>query len=135
MVPSEKLLPGVDRAIAAMSEPMVSHDCVAFYLLSGEMSRSVTVVQSGQGADEVLAGYDWYPPLAGVPRDDAVQAYSRVFIDRPHAALAGILEPERLLDHDASGRFVSDHFAMPGATDTLDAALRLDSSVMLVDDP
>ena len=49
-----------------MSEPMVSHDCVAFYLLSEDVSKSVKVVQSGQGADEVLAGYDWYPPLAGV---------------------------------------------------------------------
>jgi asparagine synthase (glutamine-hydrolysing) len=135
MVPSEKLLPGVDRAIAAMSEPMVSHDCVAFYLLSGEVAKSVTVVQSGQGADEVFAGYDWYPPLAEVPRDQAVDAYSRVFVDRPHADLAAIVEPDRLLARDASRQYVADHFAAPGATRTLDAALRLDSSVMLVDDP
>ncbi len=135
MVPAHGLLPAVDRAVAAMSEPMVSHDCVAFYLLSGEVSRAVTVVQSGQGADEVLAGYDWYPPLADVPREDSVAAYSRVFVDRPHADLAEILEPERLLDHDASGEYVRTHFAAPGATSTLDAALRLDSSVMLVDDP
>jgi asparagine synthase (glutamine-hydrolysing) len=135
MVASEKLLPGVDRAIAAMSEPMVSHDCVAFYLLSGEVSKSVTVVQSGQGADEVFAGYDWYPPLADVPREAAVDAYSRVFVDRPHAELAAILEPDWLLAHDASRQYVTEHFATPGATRTLDAALRLDSSVMLVDDP
>ncbi len=66
---SSRLLPGIDSAIAAMSEPMVSHDCVAFYLLSQDVSQHVKVVQSGQGADEVLAGYDWYPPLASVPRD------------------------------------------------------------------
>jgi len=135
MVPSERLLPSVDRAIAAMSEPMVSHDCVAFYLLSGEVSKSVTVVQSGQGADEVFAGYDWYPPLAAIPRDDAVDAYTKVFVDRPHAELATILEPERLLDHDASREYVAEHFAAVGADSTLDAALRLDSSIMLVDDP
>ena len=135
MVPSERLLPGVDRAVAAMSEPMVSHDCVAFYLLSGEVSRSVTVVQSGQGADEVFAGYDWYPPLSGVPREQAVDAYTRVFVDRPHSDLAAIVEPERLLDRDASREYVAAHFAAPGAATTLDAALRLDSSVMLVDDP
>ena len=60
-IPSDRLLPGIDAAIGAMSEPMVSHDCVAFYLLSQEVSRHVKVVQSGQGADEVLGGYDWYP--------------------------------------------------------------------------
>jgi asparagine synthase (glutamine-hydrolysing) len=135
MVPSERLLPSVDAAITAMSEPMVSHDCVAFYLLSGEVSKSVTVVQSGQGADEVFAGYDWYPPLADVPRDQAVDAYARVFVDRPHAELAAILEPERLLDHDASREYIATHFVTSGAGSTLDAALRLDSSVMLVEDP
>jgi asparagine synthase (glutamine-hydrolysing) len=92
-------------------------------------------VQSGQGADEVFAGYDWYPPLAEVPRDQAVDAYTRVFVDRPHADLAAIVEPDRLLARDASRQYVADHFAAPGATRTLDAALRLDSSVMLVDDP
>ncbi len=53
-IPSSRLLPGIDAAIGAMSEPMVSHDCVAFYLLSQEVAKSVKVVQSGQGADEVL---------------------------------------------------------------------------------
>ena len=67
-IPSDRLLPGIDAAIGAMSEPMVSHDCVAFYLLSQEVSRHVKVVQSGQGADEVLGGYDWYPPLAASSR-------------------------------------------------------------------
>src|SRR6201991_1048127 len=49
-----RMLPPLDGAIGAMSEPMVSHDCVAFYLLSQEVSRHVKVVQSGQGADEVF---------------------------------------------------------------------------------
>jgi asparagine synthase (glutamine-hydrolysing) len=135
MVSTDRLLPSVDKAIAAMSEPMVSHDCVAFYLLSAEVSRSVTVVQSGQGADEIFAGYDWYPPLADVPREQAVGAYSRVFVDRPHDELATILEPRWMLDHDASGEFIAEHFAAPDAASTLDAALRLDSSIMLADDP
>ena len=50
-------------AIAAMSEPMVSHDAVAFWLLSEAVARERKVVQSGQGADEVFGGYYWYPPL------------------------------------------------------------------------
>ena len=56
-------LDALPEAIEAMSEPMVSHDCVAFWLLSEAVRRERKVVQSGQGADEVLGGYDWYPPL------------------------------------------------------------------------
>jgi asparagine synthase (glutamine-hydrolysing) len=135
MVSSDRLLPAVDAAIEAMSEPMVSHDCVAFYLLSEEVSRSVTVVQSGQGADEVFAGYDWYPPLASVPRDRAAAAYAEVFVDRPHAELADLLEPEWLADADHSRAFLDMHFGAPGADTALDAALRLDTTVMLIEDP
>src|SRR3954466_9121951 len=91
MIDSGRLLPGIDAAVGAMSEPMVSHDCVAFYLLSGEVSKHVKVVQSGQGADEVLGGYDWSPPLAGVPRDGAVEAYSQVFFDRRWTAVGDLL--------------------------------------------
>src|SRR5258705_9396520 len=134
-IDSSRLLPAVPKTIAAMSEPMVSHDCVAFYLLSEEVSKHIKVVQSGQGADEILAGYDWYPPLANVARDDAVDAYAKVFFDRPHAALADHLSPEWMLDHDASRAFVAAHFGAPGAEEALDAALRQDSLVMLVDDP
>jgi asparagine synthase (glutamine-hydrolysing) len=130
-----RFLPAVHNAVAAMSEPMVSHDCVAFHLLSEDVSRQVKVVQSGQGADEILAGYDWYPPLADVPRQRAVDAYAKVFFDRTHETLKQQLHPDWMLDTDVSRAFVADHFAGPGAETAVDAALRLDSQVMLVDDP
>jgi asparagine synthase (glutamine-hydrolysing) len=131
----DRFLPAVARTVAAMSEPMVSHDCIAFNLLSEDVSQQVKVVQSGQGADEILAGYSWYPPLRDVPREQAVDAYAREFFDRPHAELARQLSPEWLLDTDVSREFVAASFARPGATTSVDAALRLDSQVMLVDDP
>ena len=59
----DRLLPALDGAVRAMSEPMVSHDAVAFYLLSQEVAKEMKVVQSGQGADEVFGGYSWYPPM------------------------------------------------------------------------
>lgn len=133
-VADSMLLPALGGAVAAMSEPMVSHDCVAFYLLSQEVSRHVKVVQSGQGADEVFAGYDWYPPLARTPRHAAAAAYAEVFFDRPHARLRDTLNPE-YLSEDYSSAFVEEHFAAAGAQESVDAALRLDTMVMLVDDP
>jgi asparagine synthase (glutamine-hydrolysing) len=134
-IDNSRLVPGVEASIAAMSEPMVSHDCVAFYLLSEDVSKQVRVVQSGQGADEVFAGYDWYPPLAQVPRDQAAAAYRRAFFDRTDAELAALVRPEWLAPGDPSGEYLAQAFAAPGAETTLDAALRMDTRVMLVDDP
>jgi asparagine synthase (glutamine-hydrolysing) len=134
-IESSRLLPAIDGAIGAMSEPMVSHDCVAFYLLSQEVSRHVKVVQSGQGADEVLGGYDWYPPLQGVERDRAVEAYASVFFDRRFSELNQLLSDEWRLAEDAPTDFIRAHFGRPGAETTVDAALRNDTTIMLVDDP
>jgi asparagine synthetase B (glutamine-hydrolysing) len=52
------------------------------------------VVQSGQGADEILAGYDWYPLLGGVARDQTTVAYAKVLFDRGHADVLALLSPE-----------------------------------------
>jgi asparagine synthase (glutamine-hydrolysing) len=134
-IDDSRLLPALTGAVAAMSEPMVSHDAVAFYLLSQEVARHVKVVQSGQGADEVFAGYDWYPPLADVPRTGVGDAYASVFFDRTHEALSRVLSPAYLTGTDVSTEFARAHFGAPGADTALDAALRLDTTVMLVDDP
>jgi asparagine synthase (glutamine-hydrolysing) len=127
-----EILEQLPAAFRAMSEPMVSHDCIAFYLLSREVAKHCKVVQSGQGADELFAGYHWYPLVDGA--DDAFAAYRQAFFDREHDEYAACVQPE-WLTNDAAGDFVRQHFAQPGASAAVDKALRLDSTVMLVDDP
>ena len=131
-VPEAQLLQRLPEAIEAMSEPMVSHDCIGFYLLSEAVSRHTKVVQSGQGADEVFGGYHWYPKLEGSTA--AVADYLAAFRDRDHADYRALVQPPYHAE-DFSGRFVAEHFARPGAEDPVDKALRLDTSIMLVDDP
>jgi asparagine synthase (glutamine-hydrolysing) len=135
---TERMLPALDGAIGAMSEPMVSHDCVAFYLLSQEVSRHVKVVQSGQGADEVFAGYHWYPPMgspAAATLEGSVTQYRGAFFDRDAAGVDALVGARYVAECDPSGRFVTEHFARAGAETGIDRALRLDTTVMLVDDP
>jgi len=131
-VDSDRLLPSLARCVKSMSEPMVSHDVIGFYLLSEEVSRHVKVVQSGQGADEVFGGYHWYPPM--LQSEDPVSDYSRVFFDRNHAEMQQALAAD-LISGDYSRRFVESHFGRPGADLAIDKTLRLDTTVMLVDDP
>lgn len=131
-VDSRRALDHLDDCVAAMSEPMVSHDNIGFFMLSREVAKHVKVVQSGQGADEVFAGYHWYPPLAD--SKNPVTDYARVFFDRDAEEYARTVHP-RFVGADHSLSFVRDQFAKPGADAPVDKALRLDSTIMLVDDP
>jgi len=131
-IESEKLIASLPETIRAMSEPMVSYDNVGFYLLSKEVAQHVKVVQSGQGADEVFAGYHWYPPM--VNATDPLAAYAGCFFDRDHAECIEIMEPA-YAGSDHALDYVRAHFARAGADESVDKALRLDSTVMLVDDP
>jgi asparagine synthase (glutamine-hydrolysing) len=132
-IPSSEMLANLPNAIAAMSEPMVSYDNIGFFLLSREVAKTIKVVQSGQGADEVFGGYHWYPPLAD--SNDALGDYAAAFFDRTHDRLAAHLSPDYHSDRDESLEFVRRHFDLPGAQNAVDKALRLDTNVMLVDDP
>lgn len=131
-IASSRLINELPRAIAAMSEPMVSHDAIGFFLLSEEVSKHVKVVQSGQGADEVFGGYHWYPPMA--QSNDPVEDYARVFFDRPHTEYMACVSKDYQTE-DFSRAFVAGHFNELGAQTPVDKALRLDTTVMLVDDP
>ncbi|WP_026988470.1 N-acetylglutaminylglutamine amidotransferase [Fodinicurvata fenggangensis] len=128
----ERMLPNLPGCIRSMSEPMVSHDNIGFYLLSQEVAKHVRVVQSGQGADEVFGGYHWYPPL--LDSRDPVADYARVFFDRDHEGFARAVDP-RLVESDYSRALVERHFAEVQAERPVDKALHLDSTIMLVDDP
>ena len=132
LIDSTRALSALPGAVAAMSEPMASHDAVGFYLLSEEVSKHVKVVQSGQGADEVFGGYHWYPRLTHA--NDAVAEYARVYFDRGHDEMSEAIMP-RFMNGDYSRDFVEKFFADLGEASPVDKALRLDTRIMLVDDP
>ncbi len=122
-------LPGM---VSAMSEPMMSHDSIGFYLLSGEVSKYVKVALSGQGADEIFGGYHWYPTL--MHSNDATEDYARVYFDRDHAEMGQALNSD-LMNGDYSREFVDTFFRSCSSARPIDKALQLDAQIMMVDDP
>ena len=132
-VDAARVLPSMEACVRAMSEPMVSHDCIGFFLLAEEVSKYLKVVQSGQGADEIFAGYHWYPPM--LDAEDPLSTYAGVFFDGDHDDFARAVHP-RFVSEDFSRAFVAERFAaLPHAPTPADRALHLDTTVMLIDDP
>jgi len=66
---------------------------------------------------------------------DRSRCYQEAFFDRPHDEMATTLQSGFLADGDPSRAFLDRHFGAPGADDPVDRALRIDTEIMLVDDP
>ncbi len=110
----ERMVPALRGAIAAMSEPMVSHDCVAFYLLSRGGGR-----ESQGRAVRARAPTRCSPATRGTRRcaeapGRGADTYAAEFFDRDDAGVAELLAV-------AAGRrrpsraFARDWFERPGA--------------------
>lgn len=131
-IDSSRAISALPDVVAAMSEPMVSHDAIGFYLLSEEVAKHVKVIQSGQGADEVFGGYHWYPSL--MRSNDAVGEYARVYFDRDHDEMAETIAP-RFMNGDYSREFVEKFFSSSCSASPIDKTLQLDTKIMMIDDP
>jgi asparagine synthase (glutamine-hydrolysing) len=133
LIPNAEVLTRLPEAVRAMAEPMVGQDAVAFYLLSEQVSKSVKVVQSGQGADEVFAGYFWYDRMQAAS-GSSVQRFASNYVDRDHDEFCETVDAAyRGEDHTSA--FIEKQLETEHADTFMDAVLRFDTTTLIVDDP
>lgn len=56
----DELLARLDKIVPALDEPLADAACFPLYRLCEELKKEVTVVLSGEGGDELFAGYPQY---------------------------------------------------------------------------
>ena len=68
MLSSDECLKALSTIQYHMDEPQSNPSSVPLYFLAKLASEQVTVVLSGEGADELYAGYEWYADLPSMKR-------------------------------------------------------------------
>ncbi|MEW6163691.1 MAG: N-acetylglutaminylglutamine amidotransferase [Pseudomonadota bacterium] len=132
-IPNSEVLRRLPEAVDCMAEPMVSQDVVSFYLLSELVSQTVKVVQSGQGADEVFAGYSWHPKMNAEP-GPFIDRLRRHYFDRDHGEFATMVEPAHQVG-DVTGELLAAKLQEPCADEFIDQLLRAEATLLVTDDP
>jgi asparagine synthase (glutamine-hydrolysing) len=132
-IPNSEVLRRLPEAVDCMAEPMVSQDVVSFYLLSEQVSKTVKVVQSGQGADEVFAGYSWHPRMAA-ERGAFIERLQRHYFDREHAEFAQMIRAPYQVG-DVTSDLLAAKLAEPFADEFIDQLLRAEATLLITDDP
>lgn len=133
-VPNDQLITRLPEAIEKMAEPMFGQDAVAFYLLSERVSQEVKVVQSGQGADEVFAGYFWYPQMHLAEGEPMLDRFANRYFDRSHEEWLETVDPAHHTG-DATSELIAELLAEQDADAYLDRVLAMDVTTLIVDDP
>ena len=128
------LFENLDDVISCMSEPMVSQDSSAFYLLAKYVSQKQKVVLSGQGADELFGGYFWYKKIHDSKTHD-LETFSNNYFDRNHDDFCNTIT-KKFQGENFSYLLMKDLLSnYNDSLDLLDKILRIDLSMLIVDDP
>ena len=132
-IPNHEVLERLPEAIDHMAEPMVGQDAIAFFLLAERVSQHVKVVQSGQGADEVFAGYFWYPQMQQARGTD-LERFRAFYFDRDHDEYLRMIAPA-YAGPDYTSALVETRLQAVDSDDYLNRVLHFDVTTLIVDDP
>ncbi len=133
LIPNSEVLQRLPEAVRNMSEPMVSQDNIAFYLLAEKVSKEVKVALAGQGADEVFGGYFWYPQMLSAS-GSTLGKFRNYYFDRDHGEYLQTVSSD-FHTVDVTSELVQRELSKTHADSFLDQVLRFDVTTLIVDDP
>ncbi|SJZ89813.1 asparagine synthase (glutamine-hydrolysing) [Trichlorobacter thiogenes] len=93
-----------ETVVDAMDEPIADPACFPLHILCEEIKKNVTVVLSGEGADEMLAGYPQYGYVYNASADTSDSHFERFlhhswYFTEESTPIKADLDPTRLWRH------------------------------------
>ena len=134
-ISNDDLYHNLDTVISNMSEPMVSQDSSAFFLLAKNVSLSNKVVLSGQGADEVFGGYFWYEQIMKDQGRNDIEILSKYYFDRTFDNYCNAINKKYISTNNVFNEINNKFKEMNQDLPVLDKVLRLELSTLIIDDP
>ena len=134
-ISNDDLYHNLDTVISNMSEPMVSQDSSAFFLLAKNVSLSNKVVLSGQGADEVFGGYFWYEQIMKDQGRNDTEILSKYYFDRTFDNYCNAINKKYISTNNVFNEINNKFREMDQDLPVLDKVLRLELSTLIIDDP
>ena len=134
-ISNDDLYHNLDTVISNMSEPMVSQDSSAFFLLAKNVSMSNKVVLSGQGADEVFGGYFWYEQIMKDQGRNDTEILSKYYFDRTFDNYCNAINKKYISTNNVFNEINNKFKEMDQDLPVLDKVLRLELSTLIIDDP
>ena len=134
-ISNDDLYHNLDTVISNMSEPMVSQDSSAFFLLAKNVSLSNKVVLSGQGADEVFGGYFWYEQIMQDQGRNDTEILSKYYFDRTFDNYCNAVNKNYISTNHVFNEINNKFKEMNQDLPVLDKVLRLELSTLIIDDP
>ena len=134
-ISNDDLYHNPDTVISNMSEPMVSQDSSAFFLLAKNVSLSNKVVLSGQGADEVFGGYFWYEQIMQDQGRNDTEILSKYYFDRTFDNYCNAVNKNYISTNHVFNEINNKFKEMNQDLPVLDKVLRLELSTLIIDDP
>jgi asparagine synthase (glutamine-hydrolysing) len=134
-ISNDDLYHNLDTVISNMSEPMVSQDSSAFFLLAKNVALSNKVVLSGQGADEVFGGYFWYEQILKDQGRNDTEILSKYYFDRTFDNYCNAINKKYISTNNVFNEINNKFREMDQDLPVLDKVLRLELSTLIIDDP
>ena len=136
LVSDEQVVHTLPEVVAAMTEPMPAQDCIGFYLLARRVSADVKLALSGQGADEVFAGYFWYPKMVQASGSDW-ERFAPLYLDHTPEQYRSLVEDGWYRESSCQKALELSMEEAKGicGSDFLNRLLYFDTTTLITDDP